>query len=70
MIKYVFIFILMFGLGISTFAQENDFDLGIQAYNEGDYESAFLLFDNWLRENPRDPEGYWYLVKFTSNLME
>ena len=61
MVKYVFIFILIFGLGIRTFAQENDFDLGIQAYNEGDYESAFLLFDNWLRENPRDPEGYWYL---------
>ncbi|WP_026956161.1 tetratricopeptide repeat protein [Algoriphagus vanfongensis] len=39
----------------------NEFEKGIEAYNQGDYETAYLLIDTWLRDHPRDPEGYYYL---------
>lgn len=36
------------------------YDLGIEAFNAEDYETAFLLFDSWVRQHPNDPKGYWY----------
>lgn len=48
-----------------AYAQEtrpdSKYALGIEAYNEEEYEDAFLHFQSWVIENPQDPLGYWYL---------
>ncbi len=38
----------------------DELDLGLQSFNSEDYQTAFIHFDTWIRENPNDPMGYWY----------
>ncbi|TFV95542.1 tetratricopeptide repeat protein [Algoriphagus kandeliae] len=40
---------------------QNDYDLGIEAFDREDWETAYLHFESWTQQNPADPMGYWYL---------
>ncbi|NVK49033.1 MAG: tetratricopeptide repeat protein [Cyclobacteriaceae bacterium] len=40
---------------------QNDFDLGVEAFDKEDWETAYLHFESWTQRNPSDPMGFWYL---------
>ncbi|WP_297336638.1 tetratricopeptide repeat protein [Algoriphagus sp.] len=46
---------------------DSEFDLGIEAFNQEDYETAYLQFEMWIQKNPQDPLGYWYMGQVYEN---
>ncbi|MFC3416350.1 tetratricopeptide repeat protein [Algoriphagus hitonicola] len=46
---------------------DSEYALGIEAFNQEDYETAYLHFEKWIQNNPQDPLGYWYLGQVYEN---
>lgn len=59
--RLIFLGIIFLIAGYSFAQDRSDFEKAVATYNQGDYESAYLMMDDWLRVYSRDPQGYFYL---------
>ncbi|MCS5491142.1 tetratricopeptide repeat protein [Algoriphagus limi] len=41
-------------------SDKNDFEKALEAYESEDYEQAFFLIDQWIKDHPTDATAYWY----------
>ncbi|SDD20712.1 TPR repeat-containing protein [Algoriphagus faecimaris] len=69
MIRILVLMIFMSHGGHLAMAQREEFksnyDLGLEAFNEEDYPKAWIHFNEWIKESPQDPNGYWYMGQVT-----
>jgi tetratricopeptide (TPR) repeat protein len=54
------LFIILTIISIKSFGQNYNFDQGVKAFKENDYETAIKYFDIAIEDNPKEPISYYY----------
>jgi clan AA aspartic protease (TIGR02281 family) len=54
------LFIILTIISIKSFGQNYNFDQGVKAFKENDYERALKHFDIAIEDNPKEPISYYY----------